>query len=83
MAQPSRRLRHDDDAGSRPGDDDPDASPESVARRIALTALTTAPRTRAELAGIKKIIEEKDESNYSFVSFDCLLGILRSNVWDN
>lgn len=52
MAQVGRRSCHNSDAGSRPDDDDPDASPESVARRIALTALSTAPRTRAELAGL-------------------------------
>jgi regulatory protein len=38
--------------GGGPDDDDPDASPESVARRIVLTALTSAPRTRAELAAL-------------------------------
>lgn len=51
MAQQRPRSHHDADAdGARPGDDGPDASPESVARRIALTALNSAPRTRAELA---------------------------------
>ena len=52
MGQPRPRSHHDADAAGRPGDDDPDASPESVARRIALTALTSAPRTRAELASL-------------------------------
>jgi regulatory protein len=50
MKQPRRRPPSDAGAGPRPGDDDPDASPESVARRIVLTALNSAPRTRAELA---------------------------------
>jgi regulatory protein len=50
MGQSRPRSRSNADTGDRPGDDDPDASPESVARRIALTALTTAPRTRSELA---------------------------------
>lgn len=50
MGQLRAASNHDASAGGRPGDDDADASPESVARRIALTALTSAPRTRAELA---------------------------------
>jgi len=52
MAQLRPSSPDNADASGRPGDDDPDASPESVARRIALTALSAAPRTRAELASL-------------------------------
>jgi len=50
MAQLQQRSHQNADAEDRPGVDDPDASPASVARQIALTALSSAPRTRAELA---------------------------------
>lgn len=50
MGQPGSRPHPNADRGTRAADDDPDASPESVARRIALTALSSAPRTRVELA---------------------------------
>jgi regulatory protein len=59
MGQPRPRSRSNAETGTRPGDDDPDASPESVARRIALTALTTAPRTRSELA---KLLAKREVS---------------------
>jgi regulatory protein len=46
-----RRVRHDDaDPPPSDGPPEPDADPESVARRICLTQLERQPRTRAELA---------------------------------
>jgi len=56
-----RRSPADAGAGPRPGDEGPDASPESVARRIALTALNSAPRTRAELAKLLAKREVPDD----------------------
>jgi regulatory protein len=53
---PGRRGRrrthrgHDAPVPDTPADQTPDAQPESVAREIALRKLTTAPRTRAQLA---------------------------------
>ncbi len=52
LSTSDRRRPRPEPPTDREPEPEPDPAPESVARTIALTALTTAPRTRAQLAGL-------------------------------